>query len=178
MKKLFGKKVAFRKLQNMITSIIRRRKVGNTQERTMNHETMFPFESFRNDAPKFSGAFEPLQCAVNNSNKTADERIGILHSWMLRFMSSQDHCLYQEWIESLGRFSIEEKLEILLNEIRACGVMRDMRDFFDVEENTSRDYFEWDGTRLQIGDHVKVISPAWTLNGVCIEKGIIKKILL
>lgn len=137
----------------------------------------FPKESFIANVSKFSGSFEPLYNAVNNPNTPTEEKEGILQDWTLRFMAIPCKAEYQAWLKNIGCTDINQRLEKLLEEITKCGMLRDDKTTFIVDCTLAKNYIEWTGAELQNGDNVKVGSAAWTLNGVCIEKGIVSKIL-
>lgn len=137
----------------------------------------FPKESFLANVSKFSGSFEPLYNAVNNPNTPTEEKESILQDWTLRFMAIPCRDEYQAWLKNIGCTDINQRLEKLLEEITKCGMLRDDKITFVVDSILAKNYIEWTGAELQDGDNVKVGSAAWTLKGVCIEKGIVSKIL-
>lgn len=139
-------------------------------------KVLFPKESFIVSVSKFSGSFEPLYRAVNNSDTLAEEKASIFQDWTLRMMATPGKERFQAWLKDIECDDDAIKLKKLLDELVKCGVVRDCRSTFVVDEISAKNYIEWTGAELQNGNEVKVGSAAWMLNGLCIEKGIVSKI--
>ena len=114
----------------------------------------FPTQAFIANVSKFSGSFEPLYHAVNVSTTTNDEKNSLLCDWSLRFMATTCKEEYESWLDSLCTDEVNEKLERLLSEVIKCGVTRDNKTTFIVDDGSITDYIEWDGIELAKGDKV------------------------
>lgn len=136
----------------------------------------FPMQAFIANVSRFSGSFEPLYHAVNGSTTTNDEKNNLLCDWTIRFMATSCGEEYKSWLDGLCTDEINEKLKKLLKEVLKCGVTRDDKTTFIVDDASIKEYIEWEGVELKKGDKVRVASAAWKLNGICIEKGIVSKI--
>lgn len=133
----------------------------------------FPKENFLNNVRKFTGSFEPLYNAVNTPNVSLEEKDHIYSDWCLRLQTVFIDTDYAQWAKEMSSLALNDRLKWLLQEVISCGIVRDNRTEFIIDENNVCHYLNWDGTPVIIGDKVKAASAAWSLNGECIEKGII-----
>lgn len=140
------------------------------------NEISFPKSSFIANASLFTGSYEPLYSAVHNPDTSLEDKECILQDWELRFLATQEKDSFANWLKKPSNNCINNKLEDLLNEIFSCGIIRDHKETFIIDEQSIKEYIEWSGSVLQCGDKVKSCSPSWSLNGICIEKGIVTKI--
>lgn len=135
----------------------------------------FPKDNFVANASKFMGTFEPLFRAVHKSDVSLENKTNIYEDWCLRLRTVCHHDIYARYVESTSSIEISERLELLLQEIVSCGVVRDDRLYLVVDNETACRYIDWEGAPLVAGENVRIASAAWSLNGMCIEKGIVIK---
>lgn len=135
----------------------------------------FPKDNFVANASKFSGTFEPLFRAVHKSDVSLENKTNIYEDWCLRLRAICNDDIYARYVESISSIEISERLKLLLQEIVSCGAVRDDRLCFVVDDETACLYIDWEGTPLVVGEYVRIASSSWSLNGVCIEKGIVIK---
>ena len=135
----------------------------------------FPKDNFVANASKFSGTFEPLFRAVHKSDVSLENKTNIYEDWCLRLRAVCHHDIYVRYVESISSMEIPERLDLLLQEIVSCGVIRDDRLSLVVDNETAYRYIDWEGAPLVVGEYVRIASSSWSLNGVCIEKGIVIK---
>lgn len=135
----------------------------------------FPKNDFVKNVLKFTGTFEPLYNAVHKSDISSEDKTNIYQDWCLRLRTVCNDAVYTKWTTRMSRIQISERLELLLQEIVSCGVVRDDRVYLIVDDDTARQYIDWEGIPLVIGDKMRIASASWTLHGKCIEKGIVTK---
>lgn len=154
-------------------------KSANTWNKGMKYikqdAVFFPKDDFVNNILKFKGTFEPLYNAVHKSDVSLEDKVNIYEDWCLRLRTICDIAVYAKWTERMSIWKISERLELLLQEIISCGVVRDDRVYLVVDDDTAHRYIDWEGAPLVIGNKMRVASASWSLNGKCIEKGIVIK---
>lgn len=135
----------------------------------------FPKDNFVANASKFTGTFEPLFRAVHKSDVSLEDKTHIYEDWCLRLRAICHEDIYAKYVDSISSIEVSERLELLLQEIVSCGVVRDDRLFLVVDNETACRYIDWEGFSPVIGENVRIASAAWLLNGMCIEKGVVIK---
>ena len=144
-------------------------------KRSSKHVVVFPEDNFVDNVLTFTGTFEPLYHAVHKSDVSLENKINIYEDWCLRLRAVCNDDIYTKYVNGISSLEISERLELLLQEIVSCGVVRDDRLWLVVDDETACRYIDWEGSPLVVGEKVKVASASWSLNGKCIEKGIVIK---
>ena len=134
----------------------------------------FPRDNFVDNVLTFTGTFEPLFNAVHNSDVSLEDKNNIYEDWCLRLRIVCTDAIYTEYANSISSLEISERLELLLQEIVSCGVVRDDRLCLVVDDETAFRYIDLNGSSL-VGERVRIVSASWSLNGKCIETGIVIK---
>ena len=140
-------------------------------KRSSKHGGVFPEDNFVDNVLTFTGTFEPLYHAVHKPDVALEDKISIYEDWCLRLRAVCNDDIYTKYVNGISSLEISERLELLLQEIVSCGVVRDDRLCFVVDDETACRYIDWEGFPLVVGEKVRVASASWSLNGKCIEKG-------
>ena len=137
--------------------------------------TFFPKDDFINNVLTFTGTFEPLYNAIHKPDFPLEDKANIYQDWCLRLKTVCNDVVYTRWAENMTHLQITERLELLLQDIVSCGVVRDNRTYLVVDNETACRYIDWKGASLVVGDKLRIASASWSLHDKCIEKGIVIK---
>lgn len=135
--------------------------------------------AFTPDASALEGCYEALHkadTALAQDNGDLEKVRSVLAEWNVRMNQRADDV--RAWWSTVYATDTQQELQTCIGHIREmlvqAGVERDVRQSIVVDASTPRSYYDWESRPLLVGETVKVVSPAWTQQGHCIEKGIVK----
>lgn len=128
------------------------------------------------DAELYNGLYAGLERVSGRAAKKPEK---ILKEWYSRTVYQWEKepiaALCKETlapaVESADPDACAKWAELLLNAARAAGITKETAEELELDETTIRAYEEWDGNDLYVGDHVRILHPAWYQSGHVIEQG-------
>lgn len=128
------------------------------------------------DAKLYNGLYAGMDRV---RHKTAQKPEQILKEWNSRTIYKWEDSPIAELCKKTLVPALESRepqlcakwAELLLQAAQAAGITKETAEELELNETTIRAYVEWSGEELYIGDHVKVLHPAWYQKEQVIEQG-------
>jgi len=122
---------------------------------------------------KYEGLYEPVHRLAGRQRSAARA----LAEWKVRTDHLHPGTALARFLERFSASPIAQKrpewvAKVLLISIRRAGVARDDADTPVADSLRAGAYRALDGTAIEEGEALHVISPAWFLNGLIVEHGI------